>query len=74
MNSQREHFSGFKRVPTNNQNGVQIEKKALAADKLKSILEGNSTANVEVMYKDADGNFVPVNEEVLQSLAAREGQ
>lgn len=58
----------------NNQNEVQIEKKTLTADKLKSILEGNTTTSVEVMYKDADGNFVPVNEEVLQTLAAREGQ
>lgn len=62
-------------MPTdNNQNEVQIEKKTLTADKLKSILEGNTTTSVEVMYKDADGNFVPVNEEVLQTLAAREGQ
>lgn len=60
-------------MATDIQNGVQIEKKTFSADKLKSILEGNSTTSVEVMYKDADGNFVPVNEEVLQSLAAKEG-
>lgn len=58
---------------TNNQRN-QTEKRSLTADKLKYILGSHLPTNVEVMYKDAEGNFVPVNEEVLQNLANKEGK
>lgn len=51
----------------------QAEKRSLTADKLKYMLGGEMSSNVEIMYKDADGNFVPVNEEVLQNLSTKEG-
>lgn len=52
----------------------QPEKPTLTADKLKYILEAQVPANIEIMYKDADGNFVPVNEEVLQNLSTKDGK
>ncbi|XP_030756983.1 uncharacterized protein LOC115882871 isoform X2 [Sitophilus oryzae] len=53
---------------------IQGDKKSsFANEKLKMILGTDVPSNVEIMYKDARGNFVPVNEEVLQSLATKEG-
>ncbi|CAH1155154.1 unnamed protein product [Phaedon cochleariae] len=46
------------------QNGLQ----GLTADKIKTILGNDTNANVEIMFKTSDGNFVTVTDEVLQNL------
>lgn len=38
-------------------------------DKIKQILGGDITGNVEIMFKTSDGNFVSVTDEVLQNIA-----
>ncbi|KAK9875536.1 hypothetical protein WA026_007925 [Henosepilachna vigintioctopunctata] len=39
------------------------------SDKLKNIFEGESPSNIEIIFKTSDGNFVTVNDEVLQNIS-----
>ncbi|XP_066149592.1 uncharacterized protein [Euwallacea fornicatus] len=50
----------------------QLEKLTFTCDKLKYILGANMSSHVEIMYKDAEGKFLPANEEILQSLFNKE--
>ncbi|XP_050293090.1 uncharacterized protein LOC126733743 isoform X2 [Anthonomus grandis grandis] len=58
-------------LPALLQNGQ--DKRALSSEKLKHILDVNMPSNVEIMYKDAQGNYMPVNEEVLKSFSTKDG-
>ncbi|XP_060526007.1 uncharacterized protein LOC132701811 isoform X2 [Cylas formicarius] len=59
-------------------NGAAVEaattsKSSVMTDKLKYILGAELPSNVEVVYKDSDGNLVSVTDEVLQNLSTKEG-
>ncbi|XP_076259569.1 uncharacterized protein LOC143195927 [Rhynchophorus ferrugineus] len=67
--------SGDDGVTTSSQysNSTEEDKKSLSNEKLKMLLGPEISSNVEIMYKDAQGNFVPINDEVLHNLATKEG-
>ncbi|KAL1491872.1 hypothetical protein ABEB36_012401 [Hypothenemus hampei] len=46
---------------------------SLNSNKLKYILDAGTPTNIEIMYKDAEGNYMPVNAEVFKNLSNKDG-
>ncbi|XP_044744984.1 uncharacterized protein LOC123306870 [Coccinella septempunctata] len=49
--------------------GTVSNSQEIMSDKLKNIFGGESQSDIEIIFKTNDGNFVTVNDEVLQNIS-----